>query len=687
MAMKPRIRLTKPVTILALPLALSLCLAGNAPAQTQHSLFNRAESVTDEDPNKVVEATVWLNLHNKQQLDEAVSNLYQEGSPTYHQWLKTSDLARYAPSATDLETVRRELSGQGLTVTSVGGHNLYLKVSGNVATMQSAFHTQIKSLSIKGKAVRATTSEPKLNGAAASLVSGVSGLSERKLKPQNIRAVDPDSGTALPAVPVTSSPNGIFYSANCFRGLQAHVFTTPGAALPVASYAGNRYGADIANTANGTLPPCGYDFVNVANAYGLGPAFAAGLDGTGQTIVIVDAYGSPTIAADANTFSQLNGLPALTSSNFQVIYPGGPAQATDPANLSGWQAETSIDVEWAHSLAPGANIILLVSPSDFDTDLATTLIYGIVNQFGSVISNSYNGDEFDDLAQYPQELVISNAVTELGVALGMSINYSSGDDGDLGAVVGSITVGDLSASPYATSVGGTTLAIDKNNAIKFQTGWGNNITKLAGPTGAPLDPPLNEGNIGGSGGGESVYFPKPAWQSSLPGKGRQQPDIALEADPYTGVEIIVTIGNAQYVEVYGGTSVACPLFSAIWAIANQKAGQIHGNGTLLGQAAPIIAKLAGTKAITDILPYSSPTNVAGFIVDSNGDTFYSPDQLAAPLEGTTEYLGALYNSPFSGSWFDLTFGTDTSLVVTPGWDNVTGFGSPNGLDFINAAAK
>jgi subtilase family serine protease len=685
--MKPRSRLTKRVTILALPLALSLGLAGHAVAQTQHSLFNRAESITDEDPNKMVEATVWLSLHNKQQLDEAVSNLYQEGSPTYHHWLKTSDLARYAPSASDLQTVRRELSGQGLTVTSVGHHNMYLKVSGNVATMQNAFHTQIKSLSIKGKAVRATTSEPKLTGGAASLVAGVSGLSERRFKPDIMHAVDPDSGTALPAVPVTASPNGLFYSANCFRGVQAHLFSTPGAALPVASYAGNRYGANIANTTNGTLPPCGYDPVNFSTAYGLAPAYKGGLDGTGQTIVIVDAYGSPTIAADANLFSQLNGLPALTTSNFQVIYPGGPAQSTDPTNLSGWEAETSLDVEWAHAIAPGASIVLLISPSDFDTDLATTLFYGIVNQFGSVISNSYNGDEADDLAQYPQELVISNSVTELGAALGMSINYSSGDDGDLDAVVGSITVGDLSASPYATSVGGTSLAIDKNNAVKFQTGWGNNITKLASSTGAPLDPPLNEGFIGGSGGGESVYFPKPSWQSSLPGTGRQQPDISLDSDPYTGVEIIITIGSGQYVEVYGGTSLACPTFSAIWAIANQKAGQIHGDGTLLGQAAPIIAKLAGSTAITDIVPYSSPTNVAGFIFDGNGDTFYTPDQLAAPLESTTQYLSDLYNSPISGSWYDLTFGTDTSLLVSPGWDNVTGFGTPNGLDFINAAAQ
>jgi subtilase family serine protease len=134
----------------------------------------------------------------------------------------------------------------------------------------------------------------------------------------------------------------------------------------------------------------------------------------------------------------------------------------------------------------------------------------------------------------------------------------------------------------------------------------------------------------------------------------------------------------------GGTSLACPAFSAIWAIANQRAGQIHGRGTLLGQAAPIVAKLAGSTALTDVKTYSSPTNVAGFVLDSHGATFYSSHQLVAPLENTSKYLSDLFNDT-TGAWYTLSFGTDSSLVVGPGWDNVTGFGTPNGLEFIDAA--
>jgi hypothetical protein len=111
------------------------------------------------------------------------------------------------------------------------------------------------------------------------------------------------------------------------------------------------------------------------------------------------------------------------------------------------------------------------------------------------------------------------------------------------------------------------------------------------------------------------------------------------------------------------------------AIAAQKAG--HG----LGQAAQLVYNLP-SGAVTDVAPFSSPNNVTGVI---NGSPI-SADDLAAPLGNTTEYFSALYNSPFSTRWFVITFGTDTSLTTAPGWDNVTGVGTPNGANFVNAIA-
>ena len=156
------------------------------------------------------------------------------------------------------------------------------------------------------------------------------------------------------------------------------------------------------------------------------------------------------------------------------------------------------------------------------------------------------------------------------------------------------------------------------------------------------------------------------------------PDISKVADPFTGVEIIQTVdqGNGPQltVQVVGGTSVACPVFSGVMAVASQKAG--HG----LGQAAPLLYGL--TSGITDVVAVASPNNVTGTIDGAPAGA----DALAAPLGNTTSFVSALYNSPFSTRWFVITFGTDTSLTTGVGWDNVTGLGTPNGEPFVAALA-
>jgi subtilase family serine protease len=143
----------------------------------------------------------------------------------------------------------------------------------------------------------------------------------------------------------------------------------------------------------------------------------------------------------------------------------------------------------------------------------------------------------------------------------------------------------------------------------------------------------------------------------------------------------VTQNGVQGLQVgWGGTSLACPIFTAIWAIADQKAGHP------LGHAAPTIAGLKSGDLL-DVLPHSSPTNVSGTIFDSSGATFYSPaDLFTGQLFGNTEFLSALWNAG-GGLDFALSFGLDTSLTVTKGWDNVTGYGTPNGLPFLDAVTK
>jgi subtilase family serine protease len=157
------------------------------------------------------------------------------------------------------------------------------------------------------------------------------------------------------------------------------------------------------------------------------------------------------------------------------------------------------------------------------------------------------------------------------------------------------------------------------------------------------------------------------------------PDIGFLADPYTGVEVVITDPSSgePVVEVIGGTSLACPMFSALWATTTQAAG------VWLGQAAPVLYGLS-SDAITDVVAADGPDNISGVIhTPHNPPVFESPDSLAAPLGNTTEYVSAFFNGA-STRWYVLTFGTDTSLTTGPGWDNVTGLGTPNGANFVNA---
>ena len=150
------------------------------------------------------------------------------------------------------------------------------------------------------------------------------------------------------------------------------------------------------------------------------------------------------------------------------------------------------------------------------------------------------------------------------------------------------------------------------------------------------------------------------------------------ADPYTGVPIVLTSGGVQGVQAgWGGTSLASPIFTALWAIANQHAG--HS----LGLAAPYIARLKAGDLV-DVLPLSSITNVTGTIYDSSGATFYSAANLfAGQTYSSTGFTSAVLNL---GDETDLaiSFGLDSSLTVTKGWDNVTGWGTPNVNTFLNA---
>jgi uncharacterized repeat protein (TIGR03803 family) len=282
--------------------------------------------------------------------------------------------------------------------------------------------------------------------------------------------------------------------------------------------------------------PTGYTPQQLRHAYGFDQL---GATGTGQIIAIVDAYGSPTIQADLNTFCTQFGIPTTT---VRVYYPQG-TPPVDPG-YPGWASETSLDVEWAHAIAPGATIVLVAAKSSLTTDLLPAVDYA-VSLGATQVSMSWSGPE------YSMETSSDFHFNVPGVTF-----FSS--SGDYGAYISqtskTLGVGYPTCSPYVVGVGGTTLNLDSSGNITSETAWSYNAS-----TGT------------GSGGGISLYETAPSYQAGWwSGTKRGVPDVAYDADPNTGVPVYLTgAGWAQY----GGTSMSAPQWAALSALANSLRSQ------------------------------------------------------------------------------------------------------------------
>ncbi|MGH2457471.1 MAG: S53 family peptidase, partial [Chloroflexota bacterium] len=319
--------------------------------------------------------------------------------------------------------------------------------------------------------------------------------------------------------------------------------------------------------------PC-YSPQEMRRAYGLTPVLDAGFDGRGQTIVIVDSFGSPTIQNDLRVFDAGYGLPNPPA--FEVRAPLGPSPAFDPTNsdMVAWAVESTLDVEWAHAMAPGANIVLLTSPvSETEgvqgmPEFMALEQYALDRHLGQIISQSWGATEQTLLAPDGQALragfeklyrkAADNRVTVLA---------SDGDNGvanaDLnGQTFPFRTVVYPASSPWVTAVGGTSLEASTRGQYQSEVVWND------GPT------------SGATGGGVSALYNEPDYQrdnlpssvQSLLSQHRGLPDVAYDADPNTPVLAYVSFipGLAGFYAV-GGTSEGAPQWAGIIADGNQMA--------------------------------------------------------------------------------------------------------------------
>jgi subtilase family serine protease len=285
----------------------------------------------------------------------------------------------------------------------------------------------------------------------------------------------------------------------------------------------------------------------IRSAYGFDKLAAVGLTGKGRTIVIVDAYTSPTITSDLRSFARQFGLP---KANLRQIAPDGvPPYDVNDEDQAGWAGEISLDVEWAHAVATQANIVLVSAKSDEDADMISAVRYAVRHDLGDVISQSFYENELCMSASNRADL---HRVYEEATAKGITLLASSGDVGaaqydcnDDGLARG---VAVPAADPLVTGVGGTTLSV-------------------AGGSGSYL----GESTWTGSGGGVSALYRRPAFQSGSGLAGRGVPDVSYEADGATGPLVVWSSSPYDYgpVFVFEGTSVGAPQWAGLVAITDQ----------------------------------------------------------------------------------------------------------------------
>jgi subtilase family serine protease len=568
-------------------------------------------------------------------LKAAVARVADPTSTHYRHFLSAPQYhARFDASRATVRRVSRYLRSHDLSVTSVEAHHRFLRVKGTNAAVQRAFHVAIKKFRHHGRVVQANTDPVSLPTTIASSVLTVSGLD--------------------------TTPNLVHHNSNpraARAAARADVAPPPGGfrnARPCSRYYGQltaKYEADFKTLLpkfRGKRLPyavCGYTGPYLRAAYE--GANQAGLSGKGVTVAITDAYASPTIAADANRYAEAHGDGSYAKGQLKQVVPGS-FNREEACDASGWYGEETLDVEAVHAMAPDANIRYYASASCFDDDFLKTLNKVVDQNKASLVSNSWSDLEQNET---PDAVAAYEQVFLQGAMQGIGFMFSSGDNGDELAGTGAKQVDYPASDPYATAVGGTSDAIGGNGELLFQTGWGT-VKYTLGSAG---DAWTSVGFTSGAGGGASSLFNRPDYQRGVVpgsnGAGRGVPDVGLDADPNTGMLIgeTQTFSDGVYYDEYrlGGTSLASPLFAGQTALLQEHAGG------RIGFLNPTIYSSGSKAAFNDIA--GAPKDVGNVRADF------------ANSEDTSD--GVLYSVRL--------FGQDSSLTTAPGWDDVTGVGSPN----------
>ncbi|HEY6786157.1 MAG TPA: S53 family peptidase [Trebonia sp.] len=614
-----------------------------------------------------VSARVYLAGRDPGALAAYAASVSRPGSRLFHHYLTPAQVReRFGPDGSQVSAIRSWLSASGLRITAVTGH--YIAVSGTAAGARRAFGVGWHSYKVDGLIQQAPAPAARLTAPA-------------RVAPAVLTVAPVETG--LPGYPAVASPAASAHTAALAAG--AASTAAPDAAGPRLGAApaanpgcSSYFGQDLASSlpkAYGRVVPyfvCGYTPGQVRSAYGV----PRSLTGAGVTVAVVHPWRQPTAAHDLAIYGARHGEP-LRPGQFTQILPAGLdascARTTQgPFPLAN---EETADIELVHATAPAAKIVYVGAKCDDgegtvqDLDALATIVD---HRLATIVSNSWAAVGTDATLS-PGLVGAYEQVFEQGAAEGIGFYFSAGDGGKYsggtasgGPAGGGPTLIYPQSDPWVTSVGGTSLAIGQTGSYQWEAGWGDRVAMPAanGKSWAGLPGAF----FTGSGGGTSTLFSQPSYQRGVVpaalSKARSNvpmrvvPDIAADADLATGVLIGETInsGTSQppaYIEqTGGGTSTSCPLIAGMQADAQQAAG-----GAPIGFANPAIYGRYGTPAYHDVT--DRPRGTAYPLAVAVPPDLYAPSAIL------------------------VTLGTDLGLAAAPGYDDVTGVGTPTARYFAS----
>ncbi|WEO97799.1 S53 family peptidase [Streptomyces sp. FXJ1.172] len=619
---------TLPMVAGALALGIPAAHAADSPARQALKGTKPAWATAKADKGATansaqVNARVYLAGRDAAGLAAYAKAVSDPASPSYGKYLSAKKAqARFGATKAQVAAVKSWLTSAGLTVTSVTQH--YVAVSGDAAAAEKAFGTKLHNYAKGSATYRAPAQAASVPAALQSAVLTVTGLDNAPHKANHDDQLPP--------------PDAVFKNSG-----------------PFSSYFGSNIASTLPDAYGQKIPYAikGYTGKQLRAAYGAGS-----YTGKGVRVAITDAYASPTIAFDAGKYAVTNGDQAWTTGQLHQVLPDKYSRIKE-CKAAGWYGEETLDVEAVHAVAPNADVTYVGSASCYDDDLLDSLAKVVDNHLADIVSNSWGDTE---ASQTPDLAAAYDQVFQLGAVQGIGFYFSSGDNGDEVANTGTKQVDSPANSAWVTAVGGTSLAVGKDNSYEWETGWGTEKAVLAADGKSWTNFP--GAYTGGAGGGTSKTVPQPYYQKGIVPKAlatannadgnRVVPDIAAIADPNTGFLVGQTQtfpdGTEQYSEYrIGGTSLAAPTIAAIQALAEE------ARGKAIGFANPLIYADYGKKGVFhDVTDHPTGTDLAVARVDF--------------ANGYDKAGGLLYSVR--------SLGKDSSLSAVKGYDDVTGVGSP-----------